>query len=163
MPQQLGVEIGVAHTTQRHALGAIHVVPASGTTPAAHYMYLQADGAVTKDLLYNYDMATGQIEDQADATNFPQDAENAVLCVSPVTLADNEFAWVFIGPGGITLTTDSNGATAEAILYVSATAGTVSSTATAALLKTAHCQTTITGGATGTVYFAGRIWSEDLP
>lgn len=156
--QTLGFQLAVAHTTPRHAIGTTHE-----TADGDNYIYMQADGAVTKDLFYTYDFSTWQIEDPSDETNFPQTAETISLCVSPVTLADNEYAWVFVGPGSITLTADANGATAEAILYVSATAGTVSSTATAALLKGAHTQTTIGNGATGTVYFPNRIWSEDLP
>lgn len=154
----MGAKIGHAYTTQDFTLGAVYETPDGDV-----YMFMQADGAVTKDLLYTYDASSWQIEDQADATNFPQDAETIPLCVSPVTLTDNQYAWVFVGPGAITLTADSNGATAEAILYVSATAGTVSSTATAALLKGAHTQSTISGAATGTVYAVNRLWSEDLP
>lgn len=156
--QILGAKLGVAYTTQDFNLGDEYITP-----DGDHYMFMQADGAVTKDLLYTYDASTWQVEDQADVTNFPQDAETIPVCISPVTLADNEYAWVFVGPGSITATSDGNGVTAEAICYVSATAGTVSSTATAALLKGVHAQTTIGASTTGTILAVNRMFSEDLP
>lgn len=157
--QFVGALLGVAHTTQQAPLGSIHEEPNGDT-----YMYLQADGAVTLQNLYSYDTTTFQIEDQADAAVTPADTGSEFLCVSPVTLADNEFVWAFVGPGRCTIVTDSTGVTAvDLITYVSATAGTVSSGATAALLKGAHADAVITGGAAGVIHFANRIWSEDLP
>lgn len=156
--QLVGINLGTAHTTPEAALGTLHV-DASGN----HFMYLQADGAVTTALLYNYVISTGQIADQIDSTVQPADVESVLGCVSPVTLADNEYVWAFVGPGQVTLTTDATGVAAiDAIIYVSATAGTVSSGATATLLKGASSDAVIAGGATGTIRFATRIWSEDL-
>lgn len=156
--QIIGPKLDVAYTTQDYAIGTEYVHPTRGT-----FRFMQADGAVTKDLLYTYDQSTNQVEDQADATNFPQDAETIPLCISSVTLTDNQYAWFFVGPGYATCTSDGNGVTAEAICYVSATAGTFSSTATAALLKGVHVQTTIGASTTGTLLAVNRMYSEDLP
>ena len=157
--QKVGVNLGIAHTVAEAVLGQIHE-DASGN----HYMYLQADGAVTGGTLYVYDHASGQIEDQADVTNYPADADSMPICISPVTLADNEYVWAFVGPGQATCLTDATGvATANDICYVSATAGCVSSGVTAALLKGVSVDTAITGGASGTIRAANRMFSEDLP
>jgi len=157
--QSLGAKLGVAYTTQVHNLGDKYVSPDGDT-----YIFMQADGAVTKDLLYTYSQTGWQIEDQADAANFPADTKMVYVCISPVTLADNEYAWVFVGPGSATCTSDATGVTAaDAICYISATAGTISSGATAALLKGVSADAAITGGATGTINAVNRMWSEDLP
>lgn len=157
--QFVGARLGVAHTYQEAPLGTIHEEPNGDT-----FMYLQADGAVTLQNLYSYDTTTWQIEDPADAAVTPADAGSEFLCVSPVTLADNEYVWAFVGPGRATIVTDATGVTAaDLILYVSATAGTVSSGATAALLKGAHADAAITGAAAGVIHFSNRIYSEDLP
>lgn len=160
MSQQLvGVNLGAAHTVPEAALGTEHV-DASGN----HFIYMQADGAVVAYELMSYDAATWQIEDQADAAVTPADTGSESLCVCSFALADNEYGWAFVGPGQAVVKTDSTGVTAaDIILYVSATAGTVSSGATAALLKGAHADAVIAGGATGTIVFTNRIWSEDLP
>lgn len=156
--QFVGAELGVAHTNPQTALGTVHEA-ANGSV----YMYLQADGAVTKELLYVYDQTDGQITEAADAAVDPADSESAPLCISPVTLADNEYVWAFVGPGSATCNSDGNGVTADAICYVSATAGKFSSTATAALLKGVRVDTTIGASTTGTLLAVNRLWSEDLP
>lgn len=157
--QILGVEIGVADTVAKFPLGSEYRTP-----DGDEYVYMQADGAVTSGLLYAYDRNTWQVEDPADATNFPADTKSIFVGVSPVTLADNEYTWVFVGPGEITCLTDATGvAAADAICYISATAGTVSSGATAALLKGVSADAIIAGGASGTIRAANRMWSEDLP
>ena len=157
--QQAGVLLSTALTTQDHKLGAIHITPAGD-----HYMFLQADGAVLAGQPYSYDPSTFQIEDLADAAVVPANVETVPICVSPVALADNEYGWAFVGPGAFTCLTDATGVTAAGLIcYVSATVGTLTSGATAALLKGVRTEAVITGGASGTFYAANRMFSEDLP
>lgn len=156
--QFVGAKLGVAHTVPEAPLGQIHE-DANGN----HYMYLQADGAVVANTPYSYDNATGQIEDICDAGVIPLDTESTPVCVSSFALADNEYGWIFVGPGYFTCTTDATGvAAANDIIHISATVGTLSSGVTAALLKGVNATAIITGGASGTFYATNRMWAEDL-
>lgn len=163
MPQLLGAEFGVAFTTDKHGVGAeTYKVESDGIR--SYHIWMQADGAVEANVPYSYDAATFQIEDKADAGVIPADADTAPICVSPVALADNEYGWVFVGPGKFTATTDATGVVAARdIVYISATVGTLSSGATAALLKGVGSEAVITGGASGTFYATNRLFAEDLP
>ena len=75
--QLLKVNLTTATTTQEHTLGAVHCTPEGD-----EYMYLQADGAVTKDLLYSYDPTSFQIEDPLEVAVIPLTATQQSLCVS---------------------------------------------------------------------------------
>lgn len=155
--QILGARLGVAYTNQDYKLGTVYKHPNGNT-----YIFMQADGAVTLNRLYVYDQSTWQIEDEADLAGFPADAHTQPACVSPVTLADNEYAFVFVGPGQHSCVTDATGiAGANDIVYVSATAGTVSSGATAALLAGVSADAVIAGGATGTINAVNRMTIVD--
>lgn len=157
--QIVGAKLDIAYTRQEFTLGALYNHPTRGT-----FMFLQADGAVIADTPYTYDEATFQIEDKADVGVLPLDTGSVAICVSPVALADNEYAWVFVGPGYFNAITDATGVTAaQLITYISATVGTLTSGATAALLKGVSTEAVIAGGATGTFYAKGRLYSEDLP
>ena len=158
--QFVGAKLGVAHTSPEARLGEEHYDPSTGK----HYMYMQADGAVIADTPYNYDAATFQIEDKADVAVIPADSTSVPICFSSFALGDNEYGWIFVGPGPFSAVTDATGITAaNAIVYISATVGTLSSGATAALLKGVSTEAVVTGGATGTFYARNRLWSEDLP
>lgn len=130
-----------------------------------HYRYAQADGAVTALQVYDLIQGTWQINAQADATVNPADAHVAHLCVwdqSSTALADNECAWVFVGPGAFTCLTDATGvAGANDIVYVSATAGTLSSGATTLFIPGVHTVAAITGAASGTFYAAHQLYAVD--
>jgi len=162
MSQQLGVEIGVAHTTPKHALGAIYTSPASGVTIGTTYMYLQADGAVTTALFYTYNEVTGQIEDTLEVAVHPADGKTKPLCVSPLTLADNEYAWVVIGPGVFTATS-AEALDVDDVLYGHATVGTVADTASACFVPGVTVQTAIGSATTGTFVAHNRMNAYDLP
>lgn len=158
--QFVGALLGVAHTTPQTAVGAEHFDP----TTQKHYIYMQADGAVIADTPYTYDSATFQIEDKADVGVLPVDAGSVPICFSSFALADDEYGWIFVGPGPFNSVTDATGATAaQLITYISATVGTLSSGATAALLKGVRSEAVIAAGATGAFYATGRLYSEDLP
>lgn len=155
--QRTAAEIGVAHTTPQARLGELYV-----DDDGNHFRYMQADGAVTKDLGYTYKAVTWQILEYLKLATDPADAECQPWCVSPVTLADNEYAWVFVGPGTVTLTTAGNVA-ADAIIYGVNGNGTVDDAATALLLKGLTCPAAITGATTGTFYATLPLYAEDLP
>lgn len=150
--------------TQEAALGEIYV-DKNGNT----YRYMQADGAVTSYLVYQYVPGTWQITDLADGGANPADTNTIPCCVwdgSSTALADDEFAWVFVGPGEVTVTNDSSGAiAAEEILYLSADAGDVTNVATAGTLSGSSVQASaaIAGDATGTVFVPIGLFATDLP
>jgi hypothetical protein len=154
--QKIAVEIGVAHTTPQHALGELHIDEAGN-----YFRYMQADGAVTKDLGYTYRPVTWQIEEYLKLATDPATAEVMAWCASPVTLADEEYAWVFVGPGEVTLTTAGNVA-ADAIIYGVNGNGTVDDAATALLLDGLTCPEAITGATTGTFYAIRPLMALDL-
>lgn len=155
--QLVGAKLGVAYTTQDFQLGAQYKTPDGDC-----YVFMQADGAVTLNRLYVYDQSTWQVEDEADLAGYPADAHTQPACISSVTLADNEYAFVFVGPGQHSCVTDSTGiAGANDIVYVSATAGTVSSGATAAMLAGVSADAAITGAATGTINAVNRMTIVD--
>lgn len=146
--------------TQEAQLGELYVDKMGN-----HYRYMQADGEVTAYDVYSYVPGTWQIDASADAAVNPADAHNVPVCVwdgSATALADNEFAWVFVGPGLFTADTDTTGvAGANDIIYVSATAGKLSSGATAAFLAGVSTTAAITGEATGTFYAAHGLTVVD--
>jgi hypothetical protein len=147
-------------TDQRAELGELYIDKAGN-----HYRYMQADGAVTSYDVYSYVPGTWQIDAVADATVNPADAHLVALCVwdgSATALADNEYAWVFVGPGLFTADTDATGvAGANDEISVSATAGKLSSGATAALVPGVHTTAAITGLATGTFYATLPLYTVD--
>ena len=154
--QRLKVQLGVASDTQEHGLGELHV-----TEDGRHFRYMQADGAVVADTLYNYVAGTWQIDAQIDLGVNPATAETKPLCASSVTLTDNQYTWVFVGPGEVTLTTAAAVA-ADAIIYGHATAGLVDDAATALLIDGLSAQTLIGSATTGTFYAARPLQGLDL-
>lgn len=157
MKQTFGVTLGETHTVAKHGLGDVHVTSEGDT-----YIYAQADGAVTAYDVYNLVPGTWQIDAPADAAANPADAHNIHACVPQIAFADDEYGWVFVGPGEFIADTDSNGVGgANDIIYVSATAGKLSSTATAAFVPGVHTTAAITGDATGTFYAAERLQVVD--
>lgn len=149
-------------TDRRHELGELYIDKMGN-----HYRYMQADGAVNAYQLYNYNPITWQIDALADAAVNPADTNGAPLCVwdgSSTALADDEYAWVKVGPGQLTLQNDASGAiAANEILYLSATAGRVTNVATAGLLRGVHAFGAVSGDATGTFFATLPLHSEDLP
>lgn len=163
MSQILGAEFGVASTTDKHGVGTTtYKIESDGIRST--YIWMQADGAVIADTPYNYDAATFQIEDKADAGAVPLDGDTCPICFSPIALADNEYGWVFVGPGKFSAITDATGiAAATDGVYVSATVGTLSSGATGAPLHGVNAEAIVAAGATGTFYAANRLYLFDLP
>lgn len=129
-----------------------------------HYRFMQADGAVNANEPFSYRPNTWQIEDQLDLTVTPADTESVPFCVSSVALADNEYAWVFVGPGLFTCKVAGNVA-ADALIYGHATAGQIDDAATAMLLRgvSAPAAITASAGETGTFYAAVPLYAVDLP
>jgi len=156
MSMQKIVELGVAHTTPQHALGELHI-----DEKGNHFRYMQADGAVVADVLYSYRAVTWQIENYIKLATDPATAECTACCASPMALADNEYGWVFVGPGEVTLTTAGNVA-ADAIIYGVNGNGTVDDAAVALLLDGLTCPAAITGATTGTFYAARPMIALDL-
>lgn len=149
-------------TDAKSALGELYI-DADGN----HYRYMQADGAVTSYQLYNYNPITWQIDALADAGVNPADTNSTPICVwdgSSTALADDEYAWVKVGPGQMTLQNDASGAiAANEIIYLSATAGRVTNVATAGLVRGLNAYAAISGDATGTFYATIPLYAEDLP
>jgi hypothetical protein len=147
-------------TKQQFNLGDTHVKPDGST-----YRYMQADGAVTAKNLYSYTPGTWQIDAPVDVGVTPADAKGCPVCVwdgSNTALGDNEYAWVFVGPGTFTTITAGD-VGAAAICYGHATAGLIDDAATAILLKGVTAPAAITGAVAGTFYAALPLYAEDLP
>jgi len=147
-------------TDQRSALGELYI-----DKQGNHYRYMQADGAVTSYDVYNFVPSTWQIDAVADATVNPADAHIVPLCVwdgSATALADNEYAWVFVGPGLFTADTDATGVAGIGDeISISATAGKLSSGATAALLPGVYATAVIAASATGVFYASIPLYCVD--
>lgn len=158
--QNIAIDLTAIDTTPTAGLGELHI-----DKDGNHYRYAQADGAVTAYDVYDIVPGTWQINAQADAAVNPADAHLAHGCVwdgSSTALADDEYAWVFVGPGSFTADTDATGvAGANDIIYVSATAGKLSSGATAAFIPGVLATAAITGLATGTFYAATQLYIVD--
>jgi hypothetical protein len=152
----VAVEIGVQHQFPKHKLGELYV-----DEDGNYFRYMQADGAVTKNLLYSYRPVTWQIEEYIKLATDPATAEVMCACASPVTMTDNYYAWVFVGPGTVTLTTAS-GVAADAIIYGVNGNGTVDDAAVALLLDGLTCPVTIVGATTGSFYAARPMIALDL-
>lgn len=129
-----------------------------------HYRYMQADGSVTSYSPYSYTAGTWQIDAPMDLGVTPVTAGTCPLCVwdgSATAITDNYYAWVFVGPGSFTATIDGSAATAGAIVYGHATAGLISTTASALLLNGVTVPVTI-AAATGTLYASTGLYAVDL-
>lgn len=157
MNQAAAVNLTEASTTQYFGLGTLHV-----TEDGDHYRYMQADGAVTAFDVFNYVPGTWQVDALADAAVNPADAHVIPACVPQIAAADDEYLWVFVGPGEFTADTDATGvAGANDIVYVSATAGKLSSNATAALIPGVLATAAISATETGTLYATIPLYVVD--
>ena len=154
--QKTAVELGVQSATPLFGLGELYVDNAGN-----HYRYMQADGAVTANVLYSYRPGTWQIEDVIKLATTPATGECVACCASSIALTDNYYAWVFVGPGLVTLTTAGNVA-ADAIIYGVNGDGTVDDAAVACLIDGLICPVAITGATTGTFYAAKPLAALDL-
>lgn len=154
--QLIAVALGVQSATPLHALGELHI-----DEDGNHYRYAQADGAVAANLLYTLRPVTWQIEQPLNLDTDPASAEVMGLCASTIALTDNYYAWVFVGPGTVTLTTAGDVA-ADAIIYGVEADGTVDDDATACLLNGLTCPAAITGAVTGTFYALRPLQALDL-
>jgi hypothetical protein len=157
MTVQKIVELGVQNATPQHRLGELHI-----DQNGNHYRYMQADGAVVADHLYNYIPGTWQIDAFIKLAVNPADATLVPACASSIAITDDYYAWVFVGPGTVTLTSAGNVA-AKAIIYGVNGDGTVDDAATACLLDGLYCHTAITGATTGTFFAIKPLMATDLP
>lgn len=153
--QFTAVELGVQSDTPLFPLGALHI-DASGN----HYRYMQADGAVTANILYSYIPVTWQIDAPIKLATVPQSGGVVPACASSIALTDNYYAWVFVGPGTVTLTTAGDVA-AKAIIYGVNADGTVDDAQTALMLDGLYCPVAITGATTGTFYATVPLFALD--
>lgn len=158
MGQVAGAQIGVVDTTQKFNLGQLHVTPEGN-----HYMYMQADGAVTKELFYTWDEGTFQIEDPIEVAVHPADTKTKPLCVSPVTLADNQYTWVIVGPHSGFTANSAEALDADDVLYGHATAGKLADTASACFVPQVTVSAAIGSATTGTFVATARMYAYDLP
>lgn len=156
--QKIGVKLNTVYTTQDFNLGDTHVTPEGNT-----YVFMQADGAVTKELFYCYDETTWQVEDALDLTVDPADTKTKPLCVSTVTLADNEYAWVIVGPHNGFTANSAEALDADDVLYGHATAGTLADTASALFVPMVSVRAAIGSATTGTFVAMARMYAYDLP
>jgi len=156
--QKRGVKLATVYTTQEFGLGEIHVTPEGNT-----YQFMQADGAVTLDKFYVYDQTTWQITELLDLTVNPADTKTQPVCVSEVTLADNEYTWAIVGPHNGFAGTAAEDIDALDVVYMHATAGAVGDTASAGFLPMVAPAAAILSGATGTFVANARMYAYDLP
>jgi len=154
--QKTAVELSVQDLVPRHGLGELYIDQAGN-----HYRYMQADGAVVANLLYSYRPYTWQIEDYILLATTPATAECVPCCASPIAITDNYYAWVFVGPGTVTLTTAGDVA-ADAIIYGVNGNGTVDDAAVACLIDGLTCPVAISGATTGTFYAVKPLAALDL-
>lgn len=127
-----------------------------------HYRYLQADGVTVANTVYNINLALWEIDAQIDVGVNPADAGSVACCVPLLTMTDDYFAWCFVGPGVVTLTTAAAVAV-EVPIYGHATAGLVDDAATALLLRGLHAVSAIASATTGSFYAATGLYAVDLP
>lgn len=154
------VDLAQIDTVAKFPLGTLHV-----SSLGNHYRYMQADGAVVAKNLYSYIANTWQIDAPIDLGVTPADTESVPVCVfdgSDTALADNEYAWVFVGPGVFTTIT-AGAVGADAICYGHATAGLIDDAATACLLRGVTAPAAITGAEAGTFYAVSELYAVDLP
>lgn len=158
--QILTANLAKRSTAQEFALGTLYISPLGN-----HYRYMQADGAVTAYHLYSYIPGTYQIDELIDVSVNPTDGQSVLCCVwdgSATAMADNEYAWVFVGPGSFTGTA-AEALDADDIIYGHTTAGQLSDTASVLILNGVTCPAAVSNGATGTFYAAAALWCTDLP
>ena len=156
--QKRGAKLATVYTTQEFGLGETHVAPDGSV-----YMFMQADGAVTKELFYTYDEATFQIEDPLEVAVHPADTKTKPLCVSQVTLADNEYAWVIVGPHSGFTANAAEAVDADDVLYGHATAGKLGDTASACFVPQVTVTAAIGSATTGTFVATAKMYAYDLP
>jgi len=161
MSQQIAtVDLAQRDTTPKFPLGRLYI-----DENGNHYRYCQADGAVTSYLLYSLVPGTWQIDELIDVSVNPTDGQSVHGCVwdgSSTALADNEYAWVFVGPGKFTCTT-GEAIDADDICYGHTTAGTIADTASVLILNGVVAPAAIGSGETGSFYAAAQLWITDLP
>ena len=160
--QIISVDLSQIDTTPKFRVGQLYTDELGNT-----YRYMQADGAVTAYEPMSYRANTWQIEDQLDLGVTPADTQSVPFCVwdgSSTALADDEYAWVFVGPGIFTCKVAGNVA-ADALVYGHATAGQIDDAATAMLLRGVSAPVAITAsaGETGTFHAALPLYAVDLP
>ena len=153
-------DITVIDSSPKSRLGTLYI-----DEDGNHYRYMQADGAVTAKNLYSYIATTWQIDAGIDLGVTPANTESVPMCVwdqSDTALADNECAWVFVGPGYFTTTTAAAVA-ADAICYGHATTGLIDDAATACLLPGVAAVSAIASATTGTFFACHGMYASDLP
>lgn len=153
-----GVKLDTVYTTCDFTLGAEHTTPEGNV-----YKFMQADGAVVASLFYTYDETTAQIEDKLELAVHPADTKTKPLCVSTVALADNEYAWVIIGPHNGFTATSAEALDVDDVLYGHATVGTLADTASACFVPQVTVRTAIGSATTGTFVAQARMYAYDLP
>jgi hypothetical protein len=157
--QLKAVDLTAIDSTAKFPLGTLHI-----TNDGRHLRYMQADGAVSAYELMSYRASTWQVEDKLEVAVTPATGQTVLLAVwdgSATALADNEFAWFFVGPGTFT-GTSAEAITIDVTLYAHATAGTLSDTGSAGLCAGITCPVAIGSATTGTFYAASGMQALDL-
>lgn len=158
MSKQLtAVDLNVQDASPKFNLGELHI-----DEDGNHYRYMQADGAVAANLLYSYRPVTWQIDAPIKLNVVPAATGAVPCCASKIAITDNYYAWVFVGPGTVTLTTAGNVAKDVPIYGVNGD-GTVDDAATGIILNGLTCPVAITGATTGLFYACYGLCAVDLP
>jgi hypothetical protein len=145
MSQTIGVSETLRTTTANSSLLT------KGETPGKHWVYVQANGAIAQ-----YDVvAVDETGQAATITKALADASTKVG-VASAAFADNEYGWAQIY-GNCTLNVLASCA-ADAILYTSATAGSLDDTSTSQTKIDGILLTTSRGGTDGSA--AGFMFVE---
>lgn len=138
-PGFAGVDIDNVSTTQQFALGTV-----IQTTAGAYYKYVQADGAKTQYFVYAIDHA-GQLG--AGVTQTTDDTAPLLLGIpqQATSFADNEYGWVFVGPGAARVRVLASCAI-DVLIYTTATAGALDDASASAKVVQGLKITTVNGG-----------------
>jgi hypothetical protein len=155
--QKTAVELSVQSLVPKHRLGELYIDELGN-----HYRYMKAAATVTANHLFSYTPSTWTIDAVVKLAVNPADTKVCAICASPIAITNTYHAWVFVGPGLVTLTTAGN-VSAKAIIYGVNGDGTVDDAAVALLLDGLTCVADITGATTGTFYAIKPLMGIDLP
>jgi hypothetical protein len=138
----VGQNLELTNTTPQQQLG--QKIQAND----GNYMYVQASGAIAQG-------AACKIDDDyqaAELTTTISGAEPTKVGIAQIAFADNEYGWIFVGPGSCSVLALTLCA-ADVKVYTTATAGAIDDTATD-LIQGLKLLTTVGGSTALTTAYA---------
>lgn len=125
-----GANLDVTSVTQQFALGT-RIAGNSGTT----WVYVQADGAVDDNDVVSIDETF-----QATPVTIASAIDGGQLAVAQCAFADNEYGWVALNGGALTVAV-SGTSTVSVAIYIGTVSGHLSTTASSATVAGIAIQT----------------------